>query len=1237
MDGLIIEDQKINKHMKTKRREKMKKKKWTAAILSVLTVAGMIFQAPAVHAAGAEEGRAGEQAVGTTYYVSSLKGNDANSGTEENTPFKSLDKINEISLQPGDQVLLEKGSVFNDQFLHIQGSGSEEAPIIISTYGEGERPQINANGKGVWYQDFGKPLDNTQHKYRGNVSSAVLLKDVEYIEIRGLEITNDRESGIDPADTGLEWNDLNVMDRTGVAGITQNIGTADHIVLDDLYIHDIDGNVYNKHMLNGGIYFIVALPENEAATGISRYNDLQITNCHVERTDRWGIAAAYTAYWDQFQSAQISDEVAAKYGSGNVVIRNNYIKDVGGDAITTMYCDRPLVENNVSDGAARHINPTDYKDTNFGIVAAGVWPWKCKNAVFQYNEVYNTCSNQDGQAWDADWGDGTLYQYNYSHNNTGGSVMFCGVQAVNNTFRYNISYLDLAGLNPAGNPDAHVYNNVFYMPEGVDFIRSGMSGGYMTLENNIIYNAGETPKTETWFKESSNQKFLYDNNLYYNYSNMPSNEANGVTAANGTPLFGDLASAPTGTLGVLNPHSDPSAKTVFDGFKPVSGSPAINAGKVITDANGFEVEKDFFGNPLTAVPEIGAAESTEVSLVLRSSVYTVTDSEISGLRANTTIETFLGNLIYDSGVTVKVSDSDGNGIAPGGIVRGGMTVTLSYNGQEKQYSILANGDNEVKDTVYMTDEADKRIYVPFTDKNPTTVSELISNISVHETAAITVLSGDAELSGTDTLANGMLLRVTAENGSTNDYTITQKNEYHWALDYAGPRQGNVWFGQMRTGTGEWTNITAYDNTFPNWQLNQHYGPGVDAPSHEAAITEETHGLLSAPPNTDITTAMTFRAPKTGTVSFAVKDDEPYLRQTGNTGGTVTLSLLVNGEEKQAVTLAESMVKATDWLGFDAIEVNKGDHIRVAARSNDNPTKPSLHVTPVITYQDVAVADTIPPSKPGSVTVSDITHNSAVVMWTEASDNVGVTGYNVYLNGSKVNEAPITVSQVTAVSRTGASQAAGLRYELTGLQAGTAYEATVEAVDAQGNAALSDVVPFTTTEEPIGPNPENPAPEMPGSLNTVQATSDSISISWSPAGNSTAAGYNIYVNGQRVNTALVTGTEYVITGLAANTTYEIGVRAVDAQGAESQPVVLTASTAAAPTSGGTQNPPTGPAGNAGTGAGNPAGSQNMAGTSAAGSSGTAVNTGDISAPALWGALAFLCAMVIMAAGLIKRKI
>ena len=63
---------------------------------------------------------------GTTYYVSSENGDDSNSGTSEGQAFETLDKINEITLKPGDRVLLEKGSVFNNQYLHIKGSGTED-------------------------------------------------------------------------------------------------------------------------------------------------------------------------------------------------------------------------------------------------------------------------------------------------------------------------------------------------------------------------------------------------------------------------------------------------------------------------------------------------------------------------------------------------------------------------------------------------------------------------------------------------------------------------------------------------------------------------------------------------------------------------------------------------------------------------------------------------------------------------------------------------------------------------------------------------------------------------------------------------------------------------------------------------------------------------------------------------------------------------------------------------------
>ena len=1041
----------------------MKRNQWIASVLSIVIAAGSMFQTPVVQAADTGAGETVNQEIGTTYYVSSVNGDDANPGTSQDEPFQSLSKINEITLGPGDQVLLEKGSVFDSQYLHIkEGSkGSEAAPIIISTYGDGARPQINANGTGVWYQSYGQQLGNAQHKWQGNVSSAVLLKDVEYIEISGLEITNDRDRGIHLDDAGKPWNGKNVMDRTGVAGMTQNIGTADHIVLDDLYVHDVDGNVYNKHMLNGGIYFIAALPTNETQTGIPRYNDLQITNCHVENVYRWGIAAAYTAYWGKFTTDELPDSVMRQYGHSNVVISNNYMKDVGGDAITTMYCDRPIVENNVSDGAAKYINTTDYNATDFGRVAAAIWPWKCKNAVFQYNECFDTKNagrgNGDGQAWDADSGDGTLYQYNYSHGNSGGAVMFCLQQAVNSTFRYNISQNDMIGpLNIPSNPDAHIYNNTFYIAQGVPLIRPDMKNGAATIENNIIYYSGTSPKTETWY---TNDKVTYNNNLYYNYSNIPGRDTNAVNVSAGTPVLADPGTAPTTVSvdGTARPHSNPAQNTVFDGYKLAEDSPAIDKGKVITDANGFAVEKDFFGNTITTIPEIGAAE-------------------------------YVGTLIS---------------------------------------------------TMYMTDEesASKVIYVPFTAKNPTMVSEFLSNITVSETSKVTVLRDGSELSEKDLLSGGEILRITAGNNAVSEYTVKQKNEYHWALDFAGPQQGNVWFGQMRVGNGAWTNIMTYDPKFPNWQVEQFYGPGITGATHSTPITENTQGLLSAP-NGDTQTAMTFRAPKTGIVSFKVKrgvtkpapnstvGDEPYLRKSGNTG-TVTLSLLVNGEQKQSVTLSTSFVSAAGWKDFDNIEVRQGDYIRVVAKST-NATQPSLHITPIITYQDAVIEDIIPPSAPTDVNVSDITATGAKITWTASTDNIEVAGYNLYYQGEN--------AELTLINQDGVIEET--EYTLTGLTPETTYQIVVEAVDEAGNIARAQAVEVVTLED-------TEAPDAPTNVKASEVTETSAKITWTAStDNVKVAEYNIYVDDRQVNEELVTGTEYTLTNLKAGSTYKVVVEAVD---------------------------------------------------------------------------------------------
>ena len=153
-----------------------------------------------------------------------------------------------------------------------------------------------------------------------------------------------------------------------------------------------------------------------------------------------------------------------------------------------MYALEPIVEHNMSDSCATEMNDRYYKypEKRQGKVAAAIWPWKCKNALLKYNEAVDTKLNQDGMAYDADSGDGTTYDSNYSRVNEGGCMMFCMQQAVHNTFTNNVSVDDLSGtMTPASNPDAYVANNKYYVRKGVPF-RRPRNHGKMTLKDNEI-------------------------------------------------------------------------------------------------------------------------------------------------------------------------------------------------------------------------------------------------------------------------------------------------------------------------------------------------------------------------------------------------------------------------------------------------------------------------------------------------------------------------------------------------------------------------------------------------------------------------------------------------------------------------------------------------------------------------------------------------------------------------------
>ncbi|MEW9699959.1 fibronectin type III domain-containing protein [Paenibacillus sp. SI8] len=89
-------------------------------------------------------------------------------------------------------------------------------------------------------------------------------------------------------------------------------------------------------------------------------------------------------------------------------------------------------------------------------------------------------------------------------------------------------------------------------------------------------------------------------------------------------------------------------------------------------------------------------------------------------------------------------------------------------------------------------------------------------------------------------------------------------------------------------------------------------------------------------------------------------------------------------------------------------------------------------------------DTIAPTAPTSLTAPTKTDTSISLSWTASTDNIGVTGYDVY-NGTAL------VGTTT-----------GTTYNATGLQPATAYTFTVKAKDAAGNvSAASNAVSATT--------------------------------------------------------------------------------------------------------------------------------------------------------------------------------
>jgi endonuclease I len=153
--------------------------------------------------------------------------------------------------------------------------------------------------------------------------------------------------------------------------------------------------------------------------------------------------------------------------------------------------------------------------------------------------------------------------------------------------------------------------------------------------------------------------------------------------------------------------------------------------------------------------------------------------------------------------------------------------------------------------------------------------------------------------------------------------------------------------------------------------------------------------------------------------------------------------MFNGTSTQVFTTSFLNMLLT-WNTLDPVsprEIARNNAI-YAAQNNRNPYIDNPEYVQRVWNP---TADTQAPSTPTNLIASGTSQTSTSLSWTGSTDNVAVTGYNVY-QGSTLK---------TTVTGTTAS--------ITGLTAATAYTFSIKAKDAAGNlSAASNTVNVTTT-------------------------------------------------------------------------------------------------------------------------------------------------------------------------------
>ncbi len=190
--------------------------------------------------------------------------------------------------------------------------------------------------------------------------------------------------------------------------------------------------------------------------------------------------------------------------------------------------------------------------------------------------------------------------------------------------------------------------------------------------------------------------------------------------------------------------------------------------------------------------------------------------------------------------------------------------------------------------------------------------------------------------------------------------------------------------------------------------------------------------------------------------FSVTSQNSATTYAGGSSQTITWNVAgttANGVNAANVDILWSTDNGNTWTTLLAGTPNDGTQAvtipNVTTTTGRIMVKGSNHIFFDVNNANISVnagsgtPDTVAPTAP-TLAASGTTSTSTNLSWSGATDNVGVTGYDVYMNASLIGSTATTT------------------YTVTGLTPSTNYSFSVKAKDAAGNTSVSSNTVNVTT-------------------------------------------------------------------------------------------------------------------------------------------------------------------------------